>query len=75
MKFKYSWVNRDKYHIIPRERQVFQLSEKQKEQANKIYWEKGNIDYIFRPTEIGWVVKIRVQLTNEEIDITDYDTW
>ena len=54
---------------------TFILSQKQKEEADKIYKEKGNIQYIFTSTGIGYNVKVKVTETGEEFDITDYDTW
>lgn len=53
----------------------FTLSEKQLKRAEEIYKEKGTISYEFIPSGIGWVVKVKVIKTGEEIDITDYDTW
>ena len=54
---------------------TFILSQKQKEEADRIYKEKGNIQYIFTSTGIGYNVKVKVIETGEEFDITDYDTW
>ena len=47
-------------------------------------WEKGypyggaiggDLTYSFTPTNIGVVVKITHGLTNETLDISDYDNW
>lgn len=35
----------------------------------------GNITYSFTPTSLGMVIKIKEAITEEELDITDYDSW
>jgi hypothetical protein len=35
----------------------------------------GGYSYIFTPTGLGCVVHVRNNITNEELDITDYDKW
>lgn len=35
----------------------------------------GSLTYSFTPTGLGVVVKIRNNVTKEEIDLTDYDSW
>lgn len=35
----------------------------------------GAYTYSFTPTSIGMVIKVKNALTNEEIDVTDYDNW
>ena len=74
------WKVVDKYsnRIIPIEDMDihFTLSPIEYEQAEKIYKEKGTIEYTFYPCGgIGWGVKIRVLKTGEEIDITDVSCW
>lgn len=40
-----------------------------------LYGEVGKLTYSFTPTGIGDVVKIRSELANVEIDLTDYESW
>lgn len=87
MLFKYrlkisikKWKLVDKYsnRIIPIEemKRYFSLSPIEYEQAEKIYNEKGTIEYVFYPCGgIGWGVKVRVLKTGEEFDITDVSCW
>lgn len=35
----------------------------------------GELKYNFTPTSIGVIVTVSHTLTNEEIDLTDYDSW
>lgn len=66
--WKYDTISRNdyKYHYV--------LSKKQYDEIEKIKeTHNGFISYIFTPEPIGNVVKI--QINNEIIDITDYDTW
>lgn len=35
----------------------------------------GGYTYCFTPTSLGLVVKIRNNITKEELDLTDYDSW
>lgn len=35
----------------------------------------GRYVYSFCPTSLGLVVKIRDEITKEEIDLTDYESW
>lgn len=35
----------------------------------------GGIQYIFIPTSVGTICKIKHSLTNKELDVTDYDNW
>ena len=71
------WKLVDKYQnrIIPQSemKRYFSLTEQEYEDAQKIYKEKGTIEYVFYPCGgIAWGVKVRVLETGEEIDITDY---
>lgn len=56
-------------------KRYFSLSPKEYEDAEKIYKEKGTIEYIFYPCGIAWGVKVKVVKTGEEINITDVETW
>ena len=74
------WKVVDKYSnkIISMEdmKRYFTLSPIEYEQAEKIYKEKGTIEYIFYPCGgIGWGVKVKVLKTGEIIDITDVSCW
>ena len=74
------WKLVDKYsnRVIPIDdiKRHFILSPTEYEQAEKIYKEKGTIEYTFYPCGgIGWGVKVRVLKTGEEIDITDVTCW
>lgn len=35
----------------------------------------GAITYSFTPTSLGTVVKVHNAVTNEEIDLSDYESW
>jgi hypothetical protein len=35
----------------------------------------GGYSYIFTPTSLGVVVRVKNNLTKEEIDLTDYEAW
>lgn len=35
----------------------------------------GRVTYSFTPTSIGLIIKVTYSLTNETIDLTDYDNW
>lgn len=35
----------------------------------------GELTYSFTPTSLGTVVKVTNGLTNETLDLTDYDSW
>lgn len=35
----------------------------------------GGLEYIFIPTGLGTITKVRECITKEEIDLTDYDNW
>ena len=71
-------VDTSKYWIIPEdERKLhFILSEKEYEEAEKIYKEKGTISYEFYPcVGLGWGIRLHVLKNNEVIDVTSYDNW
>ena len=53
----------------------FVLTDKQIQQSEEIYKNKGNISYVFTPEGIGTSVEIEVVDTGELFNITDYDTW
>lgn len=74
---RYQIVDRYKYDLIYKKDWglYFVMSKKEREEADKIYKEKGNITYEFCPTGIGYGLNIHVVKTGEVIDITDYDTW
>lgn len=72
---KWKLVDSSKFRIIPFSEtgRFFKLTAQEKEDAEKIYKEKGTIAYTFYPCGgIGWGVKVCVLDTGEEIDITDY---
>ena len=71
-------VDSTKYWIIPEDdrKYHFILSEKEYNEAEKLYKEKGTISYEFYPCAgFGWGIKIHVLKTDEIIDITSYDNW
>lgn len=35
----------------------------------------GRFTYSFTPTGLGSVVKVRDNITGEELDVSDYETW
>ena len=74
------WKSVDIYskRVIPIDdmKRHFTLSPLEYEQAEKIYKEKGTIEYTFYPCGgIGWGIKVKVLKTGEEIDITDVSCW
>lgn len=75
---KYKLINIYKYRLIPLDdmKKIFKLSDKEYEDSEKLYNEKGTISYEFYPCGgIGWGVKIHVLKTGEIIDISDVSTW
>ena len=54
----------------------FILSPIEQEEAEKLYKEKGTLEYTFYPCGgIGWGIKVKVVKTGEEFDITDVTCW
>ena len=75
---KWKLVDTSKYCLIPWDtrKKQFTLSDKEYEEAEKLYKEKGTISYEFYPCAgIGWGVRIHILNTDKMIDITDYDNW
>lgn len=75
---RWKLIDTTKYWIISNNERKFHfvLSEKEYEEANKIYKEKGTISYEFYPCSgLGWGIKIHVLKNNETFDITSYDNW
>lgn len=75
---RYKILDTWKYRYYPNSEAnlYFKLSPLEKEKANRIYKEKGIIEYTFYPCGgIGWGVKVKVWKTNEYIDITDVNCW
>ena len=75
---KWKLVDTFKYRLIPQSEmgKWFGLSDKEYEDAEKLYKEKGTISYEFYPCAgIGWGVRIHVLKTDEIIDISDVSTW
>lgn len=35
----------------------------------------GGLEYIFIPTSLGTIIKVRECITKEEINLTDYGSW
>lgn len=73
--FRFKIIDTRKYNLIPSNKKLFILSDKQKQQSYEIYKKEGAIDYMFIPTEIGFAVKVKVRRTGKWYDITDYDSW
>lgn len=74
------WKLVDKYSnkIIPYSEisRYFSLSPIEKETADKLYKEKGTLEYHFYPCGgIAWGIKVKVVKTGEIIDITSYEDW
>ena len=75
---KWKLIDKSKNRIIPNSemKRYFSLSPKEYEDAEKIYKEKGTLEYIFYPCAgLAWGVKIKVIKTGEIIDITDVSNW
>lgn len=74
---KWKLVDKTKNKIIPQSemKRYFSLSPQEYKDAERIYKEKGTIEYHFCPGTIGWGVKVKVLKTGEEIDITDVSCW
>lgn len=75
---KWKLIDKSKNKIIPNSElgRYFSLSPKEYKDAEKIYKEKGTIEYIFYPCAgIGWGIKVKVLKTGEEINITDVNCW
>jgi hypothetical protein len=62
---------------------LFQLTDEQVEQTEKWKEERekyvgaigGQFGYIFIPTSLGHIMKIKCYATEEELDLTDYSDW
>ena len=67
---KYTIVDSSKYWTYDKSRWTFSLSDKQMKQLEAY----SPNEYIFIPTHIGWVFKIK-DMDGELIDLTDYDSW
>ena len=75
---KWKIVNSDKYSIekFPYPYIRFELTKQQMDKVEKLFIEKGNMDYTFYPCSgIGWGFKVKIWKTNEEIDLTDVSNW
>ena len=76
---RWKFVDTSKYCLIPWEdrKKQFTLSNKEYEQSQKLYKEKGTISYEFYPCGgVGWGVKVHcLNKDNEIIDISDVDSW
>jgi hypothetical protein len=74
---KWKLVDKSKNKIIPQSemKRYFSLSPKELESAEKIFKEKGTLEYIFYPTGISWGVRVHTLKTGEIIDITDVSCW
>ena len=35
----------------------------------------GRITYLFTPTNLGVVIKVRDEISKQEIDLTNYEAW
>lgn len=74
------WKLVDTYsnRIIPIDdmKRHFILSPIEQKEAEKLYKEKGTLEYTFYPCGgIGWGIKVKVVKTGEEFDITDVTCW
>lgn len=75
---KWKIVNSYSNKIIPLDdmKRYFMLTPLEYNKSQQIYKDKGTIEYTFYPCGgIAWGVKVRILKTNEEIDITDVDSW
>lgn len=75
---KWKVINTDHYWIVPNSKRGhhFVLTDKEYEDSEKIYKEKGTISYEFYPCAgIAFGVKIHVIKTDEIIDISDISNW
>jgi hypothetical protein len=59
---------------------VFEMSNTQKEKLTewqdaigKVYGKKGNFEYIFKPTGLGYSLKVYSDLADFELDLTEID--
>ena len=56
------------------------LTQKQKleewqEAIQKVYWKKGNYEYIFKPNGIGHSITVYSELANFELDLTESENF
>ena len=75
---KWKLIDKLENRIIPNSemKRYFSLSPQEYEDAEKIYKEKGTLEYIFYPCAgLAWGVKVKVVKTGEIIDITDVSCW
>lgn len=57
------------------EEQIETLAEWMKEHKKSPAVDGGCYSYMFFPTTLGTVVKVKNEMTGEEIDLTDYESW
>ena len=75
---KWKLIDKSENKIIPNSemKRYFSLSPQEYEDAEKIYKEKGTLEYIFYPCAgLAWGVKVKVIKTGEIINITDVSCW
>lgn len=73
---KWKIVDTSCNNVIPHNILTFWLTPQQMKDADRIYKEKGTIEYTFYPCGgIGFGCKVKVWKTNEYIDITDVSNW
>lgn len=75
---KWKLIDKSENRIIPNSemKRYFSLSPQEYEDSEKIYKEKGTLEYIFYPCAgLAWGVKVKVIKTGEIIDITDVSCW
>ena len=75
---KWKLIDKSENRIIPNSemKRYFSLSPQEYEDAEKIYKEKGTLEYIFYPCAgLAWGVKVKVIKTGEIINITDVSCW
>lgn len=70
-------VDTRKYNLDPIKHNLrFELTDQQVRDSERIYKEKGTIEYTFYPCGgIGFGCKVKVWKTGEYIDITDCSNW
>lgn len=77
------WVEKQNQFAIEKQKESISESDPSYSTAQE-YWKSGypytgaiggGLTYCFSPTGLGIVTKVQYSLTDEEIDLTDYDEW
>ena len=72
-----NWMSTFEYHFSEaQDKAISEFCSKQEEKTGGEYGSIGGAyTYSFIPTSVGVVVRLKNTVTNEEIDLSDYESW